>query len=122
MSQLTESGRKSARDQQRNYLTTTLRRHEWFQNVPTQVLAGFAELLLISRQLRAKIKTDGVMRADGTLHPAVEQFRKYKATELAYIQAIDEMRRAKQQTGEIDLVAQMAAIQPDMVEAAEPTE
>jgi hypothetical protein len=44
MSLLTESGRKTAR-QQRNYLATTLRRHEWFAQVPQQVVGGFALMI-----------------------------------------------------------------------------
>jgi hypothetical protein len=66
MSLLTESGRKTARAQQRNYLATTLKRHEWFAQVPQQVVGGFAELLLVSRELRARIKIEGVQRADGS--------------------------------------------------------
>jgi hypothetical protein len=107
MSLLTESGRKTARAQQRNYLATTLRRHEWFAQVPQQVVGGFAELLLVSRELRARIKIEGVQRADGSVNPVVEQFRKFKHTELAYLQAMAEMRRAEHEEPR-DLVAEMA--------------
>ena len=107
MSLLTESGRKTARAQQRNYLPTTLRWHEWFAQVPQQVVGGFAELLLVCRELRARIKIEGVQRADGSVNPVVEQFRKFKHTELAYLQAMAEMRRAEHEEPR-DLVAEMA--------------
>jgi hypothetical protein len=98
---------RARRDAQRFQLTRELKQHEWFAQVPTQVLGGFAELLAISRELRAKIKTEGVMRADGTVHPAVEQFRKIKHTELNYLQSMMEMRRAEHEEPR-DLVAEMA--------------
>jgi|SRR5581483_3268578 len=109
MSALTAAGRKSLRDQQRNYMSSVLRRHEWFERVPSQILSGLAELLLTSRELRAVIKTEGVMRvnADGTrgVHPAVEHFRKYKLAELNYIQTILQGMDSEPVD---DLVAQMA--------------
>ena len=98
---------RARRDAQRFALTRELKQHEWFAQVPTQVLGGFAELLAISRELRAKIKADGVMRPDGTVHPAVEQFRKIKHTELNYLQTMMEMRHAGHEEPR-DLVAEMA--------------
>jgi len=98
---------RARRDAQRFQLTRELKQHEWFAQVPTQVLGGFAELLAISRELRAKIKADGVMRPDGTVHPGVEQFRKIKHTELNYLQTMMEMRRAEHEEPR-DLVAEMA--------------
>ena len=80
MSALTESGRAAFRDQQRNNLTSTLRKHDWFVRVPSPVLAGYAELLLISKTLRANIKREGIMRPDGTLNPcrrAVQEVQAY---------------------------------------------
>jgi hypothetical protein len=88
-------------------LTHALKQHEWFSAVPSQVLGSVAEMLAISRELRAKIRAEGVMRADGTLNPAVEAFRKYKHTELGYLTAIAEMRRAEHEEPR-DLVAEMA--------------
>jgi hypothetical protein len=105
------------RDAQRYMLTRELKQHEWFAQVPTQVLGGFAELLAISRELRAKIKAQGAVKDDGTVHPAVEQFRKIKATELNYLQAMAEMRKAEHGEPE-DLVAQMARVTE--VEAEQP--
>jgi hypothetical protein len=99
---------KATRDAQRYAITRELRQHEWFSQVPTQVLGSLAEMLAISRDLRAKIKREGVMREDGTVHPAVEAFRKYKHTELGYLTAIAEMRRAEREEPR-DLVAAMAA-------------
>jgi hypothetical protein len=58
MSTLTESGRTAFRDTQRNRMASTLRKHEWFRRVPGPVLAGYAELLLISKTLRANIKRE----------------------------------------------------------------
>jgi hypothetical protein len=107
MSFITESGRRAARDMQRNGLARGLRQHEWFRDVPSQIVGGFAELLLVSRELRARIKADGVQRADGTVNPAVEAFRKYKHTELGYLTAIAEMRNAEHDEPH-DLVAEMA--------------
>jgi hypothetical protein len=107
MSLITESGRRIAHDMQRNGLSRQLRQHEWFRDVPTQVVGGFAELLLVSRELRARIKAEGVMRADGSVNPAVEAFRKYKHTELGYLTAIAEMRNAEHEEPR-DLVAEMA--------------
>jgi hypothetical protein len=112
---------RARRDAQRFQLTRELKQHEWFAQVPTQVLGGFAELLAISRELRAKIRTEGVMRADGTVHPAVEQFRKIKHTELNYLQSMMEMRRAEHEEPR-DLVAEMAwcdEVEP-VQEAGEP--
>ncbi|MBV8770865.1 MAG: hypothetical protein JO166_00860 [Deltaproteobacteria bacterium] len=80
MSVLTESGRAAFPDQQRNNLTSTLRKHDWFVRVPSPVLAGYAELLLISKTLRANIKREGIMRPDGTLNPcrrAVQEVQAY---------------------------------------------
>jgi hypothetical protein len=94
---------RARRDAQRFALTRELKQHEWF----AQVLGGFAELLAISPELRAKIKADGVMRSDGTVHPAVEQFRKIKHTELNYLQTMMEMRHAEHEEPR-DLVAEMA--------------
>ena len=104
MNALTESGR-AFRDQQRNNLTSTLRKHDWFVRVPSPVLAGYAELLLISKTLRANIKREGIMRSDGTLNPCVEQFRQYKHTELNFLAMIfgarrDEMRRIFETEGD----------------------
>src|ERR1700730_25185 len=112
---------RGRRDAQRFALTRELKQHEWFAQVPTQVLGGFAELLAISRELRARIKADGVMRSDGTVHPAVEQFRKIKHTELNYLQSMMEMRRAEHEEPR-DLVAEMARcdeVEP-LQEAGEP--
>ena len=109
MSLLTADGRRIARDMQRNQLARGLRQHQWFRGAPSQVVAGFAELLLVSRELRARIKTEGVMRGDGTLNPAVEAFRKYKHTELGYLTAIAEMRRAEHHQPE-DIVSLMASV------------
>jgi hypothetical protein len=111
---------RGRRDAQRFALTRELKQHEWFAQVPTQVLGGFAELLAISRELRARIKADGVMRSDGTVHPAVEQFRKIKHTELNYLQSMIEMRNAEREEPR-DLVAEMArcdevAPEPEAVE------
>jgi hypothetical protein len=86
-----------------------------------QVVGGFAELLLVSRELRARIKIEGVQRADGSVNPVVEQFRKFKHTELAYLQAMAEMRRAEHEEPR-DLVAEMARcdeVEP-VQEAGEP--
>jgi hypothetical protein len=47
------------------------------------------------------------MREDGTVHPAVEAFRKYKHTELGYLTAIAEVRQAEHEEPR-DLVAEMA--------------
>jgi hypothetical protein len=101
-------------------LTRELKQHEWFAQVPTQVLGGFAELLAISRELRARIKAEGVIRPDGTVNPAVESFRQYKGTELKYLSAMAEMRRAEHEEPR-DLVAEMArcdevAPEPEAVE------
>lgn len=118
MSLLTDSGRRAARDMSRSQLARGLRQHEWFRDVPSQVVGGFAELLLVSRELRGRIKLDGVQRADGSLNPVVEQFRKFKHTELAYLQAMAEMRRADHDEPE-DLVAQMARateVEPEQAE------
>jgi hypothetical protein len=70
------------------------------------VVAGFAELMLVSQELRALMKAEGLMREDGTMHPAVEMFRKFKRTELDYLTAIAEMRRGEAEPE--DLVAQLA--------------
>jgi hypothetical protein len=121
MSLHTESGRRAVRDMQRSQLARGLRQHGWFRDVPAQVIGGFAELLLVSRELRARIKTEGVMREDGTVHPAVEAFRKYKHTELGYLTAIAEMRHAEHEEPR-DLVAEMARcdeVEP-VQEAGEP--
>jgi hypothetical protein len=48
-----------------------------------------------------------VQRPDGSVNPVVEQFRKFKHTELAYLQAMAEMRRAEHEEPR-DLVAEMA--------------
>jgi hypothetical protein len=100
---------KTIRDGQRYAITRELKQHEWFRAVPTQVLGSLAELLAVSRDLRAKIKKEGVMREDGSLHPAVEAFRKYKHTELSYLTAIAEMRQAEHESPR-DLVAEMARV------------
>jgi cytochrome P450 len=118
MSLLTDLGRRAARDMQRSQLARGLRQHEWFRGAPSQVVAGFAELLLVSRELRARIKADGVMRPDGTVHPAVEAFRKYKHTELGYLTAIAEMRRAEAEEPD-DLVAQLARATDSETETVE---
>jgi hypothetical protein len=104
---MTAGGRKIARDLQRSPTLRALKQHDWFRGAPAQVVNGFAELLIISRELHARIKNEGVIRADGTLHPAVEAFRKYKHTELGYLTAIADMRRAEHEQAR-DLVADMA--------------
>jgi hypothetical protein len=98
---------KLLRDSQKYAITRELKQHEWFSQVPTQVLGSLAEMLAISRDLRAKIKRESVMRPDGTVHPAVEAFRKYKHTELGYLTAIAEMRKAEHEE-QRDLAAEMA--------------
>ena len=50
-----------------------------------------------------------VLREDGTVHPAVEAFRKYKLTELGYLTAIAEMRHAGHEEPR-DLVAENGAV------------
>jgi len=108
---------RGRRDAQRFMLTRELKQHEWFAQVPTQVLGGFAELLAISRELRAGIKAQGgAVRPDGTPHPSVEQFRKVKGTELNYLQTMMEMRRAEHSEPE-DLVAQIQMARVDEVES-----
>jgi hypothetical protein len=62
-----DCGRPAYSARQRSQLARGLRQHEWFSGAPSQVVAGSAELLLVSRELRAKVKTEGVMRADGTV-------------------------------------------------------
>lgn len=84
-----------------------LRHHEWFRAVPGPVVAGFEELLLVSRELRARIKTEGVMRPDSSVNPAVESFRKYKHTELNYLTTIAELKRERE-CAPLDIVGQMA--------------
>jgi hypothetical protein len=79
------------------------------------VLAGYAELLLISKTLRANIKRDGIMRPDGALNPCVEQFKKYKSTELSFLATIFGAQRSEGDEP-TDLVAAMAAVQSDQVE------
>jgi hypothetical protein len=54
------------------------------------------------------VPSEGIMRADGTIHPAVEALRKYKHTELGYLQAMAEMRHAEESHRQIDIVAEMA--------------
>ena len=103
----------------RSQLARGLRKHEWFQGVPGPVVHGFAELLIVSRELRARIKTEGVMRADGSVNPAMESFRKYKHTELSYLTAIAELKRERD-TAPVDLVAQLAAAQPEPPEPVAP--
>jgi hypothetical protein len=119
MSLLTANGRRIARDMQSRQFARGLRQHEWFRGAPSQVVTGFAELLLVSRELRARIKSEGTMRADGTMNPAVEAFRKYKHTELGYLTAISEMRRAAQ-TEPADIVAMMAQHLDEPTETREP--
>ena len=65
-----------------------------------------------------RIKREGVMREDGTIHPAVEAYRKFKHTELGYLTAIAEMCRAEAQEPN-DLLAEMAratGVEPEAVE------
>ena len=60
------------------------------------------------------------MRPDGSLNPCVEQFRKYKHTELNLLETIFGARR-DEATEPVDLVAQMARIDaPETVEPVEP--
>jgi hypothetical protein len=84
------------RDRKRERLQRSLRQHRWFDQVPSQVLGGLAELILISRELRARIQHEGVMRPrpDGIseIHPAVEPLRRYKLAELDYLRTINEIR------------------------------
>lgn len=123
MSKLTATGRRSLRDGLRNQVCWGLRTHPWFEGVPAPVVSGFIELVFISKELRAKIKEQGVMRVreDGTseLHPAVEAFRKFKGTELNYLTAIAEMRR--EQSPPEDLVAQLARAQSEEIVEPEPS-
>jgi hypothetical protein len=99
--------RKRIHDHRRTVVARQLRRHEWFVAVPRQIINGFAELLVVSTDLRQRLKTDGIMRPDGTLHPAVDALRKYKQTELGYLAKMAEIRQMEQQ-GEPDIVEAIA--------------
>jgi hypothetical protein len=119
MSLLTEAGRKRVRDLRRERVERELRRHEWFAEAPRLVVSGFADLVVVSRELRALMLTAGLMRADGEdVHPAVKTFREYKHTELGYLKAMVALSAA--QTSEPrDLVAEMARV-GDAAETVEP--
>jgi hypothetical protein len=109
MSLLTKSGRKRIRDVRRERVERELRRHEWFAEAPRLVVSGFADLVVVSRELRSLMLTAGLMRADGEdVHPAVRAFREYKNTELSYLKQMIEMRAA-QASEPLDLVGAMAA-------------
>jgi hypothetical protein len=96
------------RDHKREHLQRSLRQHEWLAQVPQQVFGGLAELILVSRELRARLQNEGVMRprANGgrEIHPAVEALRRYKLAELAYLQTISEIRHGEESSA-IDLPA-----------------
>jgi hypothetical protein len=66
---------------QRSQLARGLRQHEWFRDVPSQVAASWS--YWSSRENCSRIKAEGIMRVDGTVHPAVEAFRKYTGTRLS---------------------------------------
>src|SRR6266568_534356 len=102
--------RQRMRDRKRERMQRALKQHQWFEQVPSQILGGLAELLLVSRELRARIQAEGIMRADGTIHPAVEALRKYKHTELGYLQAVAEMRHAEESSGPRDIVEAIARV------------
>jgi len=96
------------RDRKRERLARSLRAHEWFAQVPSQVLGGLAELILISRELKARIQLEGVMRTrpDGSneIHPAVEPLRRYKLAELDYLRTITEIKNGDTDTIDVELV------------------
>jgi hypothetical protein len=120
MSALTEAGRKRIRDLRRERVERELRRHEWFAEAPRLVVSGFADLVVVSKELRVLMLTARLMRPDGEdVHPAVKAFREYKHTELSYLKQMVELRTA-QATEPLDIVAQMAQ-QIDVPEAVEPT-
>jgi hypothetical protein len=74
-------------------------------------VSGFADLIVVSRELRALMLTAGLMRADGEdIHPAVKAFREYKHTELSYLKQMVELRTA-QALEPLDVVAQMARVE-----------
>jgi hypothetical protein len=108
MSSLTESGRKKIRDMRRERVERELRRHQWFATAPRLVVSGYADLVVVSRELRTLMLTVGLMRADGEdVHPAVKAFREYKFTELQYLKQLFEMHAARANQP-VDIVGQLA--------------
>jgi len=119
MSAVTQAGQKRIRDLRRQRVERELRRHEWFAEAPRLVVSGFADLVVVSRELRSLMLTAGLMRADGEdVHPAVKAFREYKHTELSYLKQMVELRAA-QASQSADIVAEMA-VRSDEAETVEP--
>jgi hypothetical protein len=109
MSLVTEAGRKRVRDIRRERVERELRGHSWFTEAPRLLVSGLADLMVVSRELRALMLTEGLKRPDGeTLHPAVEALRAYKHTELCYLKTMVELCAAQPSQSQ-DLVAAMAA-------------
>ena len=109
MSAITLDGRQHIRDKGRERIERELRRHPWFSETPRLIVSGLAELLIVSRELRALMLRDGLMRADGSdIHPAVRAFKEYKSVELRYLAQMSEMARAETEQP-ADLVGMMAA-------------
>jgi hypothetical protein len=78
MRAVTEAGQKRIRDLSRERIERELRQHEWFAEAPRLVVSGFADLVVVSRELRQLMLSAGLMRADGEdVHPAVKAFREY---------------------------------------------
>jgi hypothetical protein len=120
MSALTEPGRQRMRDIRRERVERELRRHAWFTEAPRLLVSGLADLVVVSRELRALMLTEGLMRADREeVHPAVKAFREYKHTELGYLKTMVELCAAQPDEHD-DLVAQMARAADADTETVEP--
>src|SRR5690348_16707039 len=109
MSVLTIVGRQHIRDKGRERIERELRKHPWFAETPRLIVSGLAELLIVSRELRALMLREGLMKGDGSdVHPSVRAFKEYKAVELRYLQQMNEMARVEAEQP-ADLVSMMAA-------------
>jgi hypothetical protein len=64
MANKTPNIRDRIRHLRRERTARRLKGHEFFEQAPGPVLDGFAELLVVSKELRTKIQTDGIMRAN----------------------------------------------------------
>jgi hypothetical protein len=67
MRAVTEAGQKRIRDLSRERIERELRQHEWFAEAPRLVVSGFADLVVVSRELRQLMLSAGLMRADGKM-------------------------------------------------------
>jgi hypothetical protein len=92
------SKRQHRRDQRVERAARRLRQNPLFARLPVHLVRGYAQLTILSAEVRAKLSERGLVDSEGVWSPGIDVFRRLKDSEAKYLSLMLDVSGKDQRT------------------------